>query len=80
MFKKSTVFRPRHIWAGDHIAKMCPRAIQRVPGLDPSATPFARFEQFTRIVVQVSKEEADKEIKKAAQRARRFFRKDLGDR
>jgi hypothetical protein len=59
---------------------MRPRAIQSVPGVDPSATPFAHFEQFTRMVLQVPKEEADKGVKKAAPKTRRSFRKDLGDR
>ena len=58
---------------------MRPRAIQ-IPGFDSSATPFARFEQFTRMVLQVPKEEADKEIKKATQETQCFLRKDHGDR
>jgi hypothetical protein len=66
--------------AGGHIAKMRPRAIQSVAGLDPSATPFVRFEQFTRMVLQIPKEEADKEIKNAPQDTRRFFGGDYGDR
>lgn len=59
---------------------MRPRAIQGVPGLDPNASPFARFEQFTRMVLQVPKEEADKEIKQETKNARRSPRKDHRDR
>jgi hypothetical protein len=45
---------------------MWPRAIQGVPGLDPDAAPFTpdaapftRFERFAKMIVSVSKEEAD---------------------
>lgn len=47
---------------------MRPRAIQGVPGLDPSASPFKRLEQFARIVVQVPKTEADENMEKATVR------------
>jgi len=40
---------------------MRPRSIQGVPGLDSCASPFARLEHFGRMVLQVPKEEADKE-------------------
>jgi hypothetical protein len=38
--------------------------IQSVPGLDPGANPFERFTQFVKVIAQVPKIEADKEIKK----------------
>jgi len=44
---------------------MRPRAIQGVPGLNPSATPFERFEQFARLIAAVPKSELEKEIKKS---------------
>ena len=44
---------------------MRPRAIQSVPGLDPSATPFERFAQFARLIVAVPKTELEKHIKKS---------------
>jgi hypothetical protein len=45
---------------------MRPRLIQGVPGLDPDATPFARFEQFARMIAAVPKSELEKKkIKKS---------------
>lgn len=43
---------------------MRPRAIQKVPGLDPNGTPFERLEQFARHIIAVPKSEVsvDKEI------------------
>jgi hypothetical protein len=40
------------------------RSLQNVPGLDPSGTPFERFTQFAKVIAQIPKTEADKEIKK----------------
>lgn len=42
---------------------MRPRAIQGVPGLDPGASPFERFERFARLIIAVPKSEVEKEIK-----------------
>jgi hypothetical protein len=39
-----------------------PRSIQGVPGLDPKASPFERFTQFVKVIAQVSKVEADREV------------------
>lgn len=44
---------------------MRPRAIQNVPGLDSNASPFERFQEFARRLVQVPKAEADKEDMKS---------------
>lgn len=44
---------------------MRPRAIQSVPGLDPSGTPFERFRQFAKMIVAVPKIESENEIKKS---------------
>jgi len=41
------------------------RAIQNVPGLDPKGTPFERLREFTRPIVRIPKEEADKEVEKS---------------
>lgn len=41
---------------------MRPRSIQGVPGLDPKASPFERFTQFVKVIAQVSKVEADREV------------------
>jgi hypothetical protein len=43
-----------------------PRLIQSVPGLDPTATPFERFERFARLIAAVPKTELEKESKKSA--------------
>ena len=42
---------------------MRPRAIQGVPGLDPNATPFERFERFARLIVAVPKTELENKNK-----------------
>ena len=42
---------------------MRPRAIQSVPGLDPSATPFERLECFARLIAAVPKTELEIKIK-----------------
>jgi hypothetical protein len=39
---------------------MRPRAIQVVPGLNPNATPFERFEEFGRHIAAVPKSEVSK--------------------
>jgi hypothetical protein len=39
---------------------MRPRAIQSVPGLNPTATPFDRFSTFVERIAKVSKDEADR--------------------
>ena len=44
---------------------MRPRAIQSVPGLDPRATPFERFERFARIIAAVPKSEVENETKQS---------------
>ena len=44
---------------------MRPRAISGVPGLDPKASPFERFQEFARMIVSVPKAEADREMKKS---------------
>lgn len=44
---------------------MRPRAVQSVPGLDPNATPFERFEQFARLIVAVPKSEVEKQVEKS---------------
>jgi len=44
---------------------MRPRLIGSVPGLDPYASPFERFQQFAQRIVKVSKVEADMEIEKS---------------
>jgi hypothetical protein len=41
------------------------RLIREVPGLEPNASPFERFEQFARRIIAVPKSEAEKEIKKS---------------
>ena len=41
---------------------MRPKLIQGVPGLNPEASPFARLEQFARLIVRIPKSEADKDI------------------
>jgi len=45
---------------------MRPRLIQGVPGLDPNASPFERFQQFTQRMLKVSKVEADMEAVRSA--------------
>jgi hypothetical protein len=43
-----------------------PRAIQGVPGLNPDASPFDRFQQFARMIAAVPKSEVEKKkIKKS---------------
>jgi hypothetical protein len=44
---------------------MRPRAIAGVPGLDPKASPFERFQQFARMIVSVPKAEADRAMEKS---------------
>jgi hypothetical protein len=42
------------------------RAIQGVPGLDPNASPFQRFEKFARLIAAVPKSEVEKMTKNGA--------------
>jgi hypothetical protein len=51
-------------FCGGNCRPVRPRLIQSVPGLDPGANPFERFTQFVKVIAQVPKIEADKEIKK----------------
>jgi hypothetical protein len=49
-------------------ALMRPRAISGVPGLDPKASAFERFEKFVRMIISVPKAEADTEMEKSGLR------------
>ena len=53
------------MYGGGRCSAMRPRAIQSVPGLDPSATPFERFEQLARLIVAVPKSEVEKQVRKS---------------
>jgi hypothetical protein len=51
---------------------MRPRLITEVPGLDPKASPFERFQKFVQLIAAVPKAEADREMGKVDKKRTRL--------